>query len=71
MDNEEFKSLQDYYAIQEQLPEVAIIRRSTLWERMENKRIIFGSRYIFLWESNTLTILWHFEAGSESPIDLV
>ena len=48
MNNEEFKSLQDYYAIQEWLPEVAIIRRGTLWERMENKRIIFGSKYIFL-----------------------
>ena len=48
MNNEEFKSLQDYYAIQEQLPEVAIIRRGTLWERIENKGMIFGSRYIFL-----------------------
>ena len=71
MDNEEFKSLQDYYAIQEQLPEVAIIRRGTLWERMKNKGIIFGSRYIFLWESNALIVLWHFEAGPEPPIDLV
>ena len=48
MDNEEFKSLQDYYAIQERLPEVAIIRRGMLWKRMENKRMIFGFRYIFL-----------------------
>ena len=71
MDNEEFKSLQDYYAIQKQLPEVAIIRRGTLWERIENKGMIFGSRYIFLWESNALTILWHFEAGSELLIDLI
>ena len=48
MDNEEFKSLQDYYAIQEWLLKVAIIRKSTLWERMENKGMIFRFRYIFL-----------------------